>query len=1609
MAKRKAHDSPPDFDYPAPLPNASVWPVQLRHLDPVSSSFQSQPLALTHVPVQELNFEDVSFFCNFDSIAALLLGPSSPPITKRPKLDHQQHEHNNSHTTIIDTHCIFKILPRSDQDRQLVQSLIASQTQTQHSAQVALSCSSVSHQASIFGHQASLLHPPTPTGQALLQFPLLQSDRFAPQLRPDKFTNAEWIAAAATLADLGLVQLQSSLSLADPTRLVPKPQFIPTEHLFLQLSISVSVPVSHSASIQPAQSARLIQLWGQLVRFADAKATEHDEQLRRNQPDANFVYQHLHPATIPATNGIQHPQLNPALLPFQRRSTAFILGREGKTVSDNGQLSALSQPGILASNGISNLGLWWKQIRDHLYFSFRECRFVNSPELTHSSNLSGSMLSEEMGLGKTVEVISLILLNPPDSTHLERSWYDEINDIQVNATKTTLIVAPEILRQQWVDELQLHAPHLKVYSFLSRAKTEKDVPKNTDIVDWAKRFDVIVVSYNVLSSEVHAAHKEPKRSRRQQRKYERPRSPLLRFHFHRVVMDEVQLVGKARAAEVASMISRQSSLAVSGTPVQKIDNLVSCFHFLRVPGFQVQGSELRVLLSSLFAPALVSTLRTLCMRHTKAAVAHEMDLPPQTRSIVPIEFTAIEAAFYADVWRDALDAMGLNEKGQPTSSDWQPNLAEMRNQLLLLRQACTHPQVAVQFRGGMVGNHALRSLDDVLALMIDGTRSDLATARLGLYDRRILKAILTLYYRQESRHLVVEAQLQDLYRELRGDAESLEADITAARRDGPLYEFTDKELQLEDNEKARRSAAAGREGFDEPDLELDGDDEAALAGPSSASASEWQQLCADQGYLERRYHRRKHTFSLRQRLRSLILRVHQVEQFLGNLYFQRGEFVQQRIDARNPPASNAIAVGSDDGLLPASKPEATGVKIEEDGNDPSSADSTAATKVKAEDPKPDPEAALKDELKRKEDEAYSAAERTRQRLLTEARKDVEQAVRKLKLRSPVDFGLSEVLCETELFESGGGLSTSDAYASLAEACSLLDSHAEVLFSWRSRIVERLSRPVNRDINLEKDDDDQYQENLDTQAEAETLLEMYRPLLAEREKILTGSVALGATAKPQLYVQLEAAHKNARRRRLLLGDGGAGEEEDETARVQRQQLEHFNTLEEERRKVSLDDSQVSRSVQGLQTVLKDMLDRSVRDEEEYLARQALGAARAMSAKQTRLLNKLRAEERTLLAPLFNARSQYFKEIQALSDSVADPVFSVLDDRLAWVAREEAGLVVRVEALVRRQRYLSHLGLGRERQGSPERCYICTEPISTGVLTGCGHLTCEACFAAWQARGYRTCPMCKAHVKPSEVHRITSHASAAAISRDSHGDACSGAGFRYRVAAASTIPAATLATRFGSKLDLVVRHVLSLSRAGHKSIVFSSFGRGLDLLATSLTGAGVRFVRSTGRGSIAAFQADVPVLLLHSGSQSSGLNLVCATHVHVLEPMGPGETGRERQALGRVHRIGQTRHTYVWSYCVTGTVEERVRDLVARYGESLYTEAHAEAHADPAPPPVPVPVPRLSELEELCACFFPPAAAAADPPAPTPAPTPSADDERAKRVAAIERRLALPPPA
>ncbi|MFT7625077.1 MAG: SNF2 family DNA or RNA helicase, partial [Myxococcota bacterium] len=130
-----------------------------------------------------------------------------------------------------------------------------------------------------------------------------------------------------------------------------------------------------------------------------------------------------------------------------------------------------------------------------------------------------------------------------------------------------------------------------------------------------------------------------------------------------------------------------------------------------------------------------------------------------------------------------------------------------------------------------------------------------------------------------------------------------------------------------------------------------------------------------------------------------------------------------------------------------------------------------------------------------------------------------------------------------------------------------------------------------------------------------------------------------------------------------------------------------------------------------------------------------------------------------------------------------------------------------------------------------------------------------------------------------------------------------------------------------MDLVERAV----EGGHQILVFSQFTSHLDLVATELERAGIRFHRLQGntptrarRTRVDAFQrGEFDVFLLSLKAAGTGLNLTAAEYVVHLDPWW--NPAIEDQATDRAHRIGQDKPVTVYRLVSTDTIEETIMEL------------------------------------------------------------------------------------
>ncbi|XP_028837995.1 E3 ubiquitin-protein ligase SHPRH isoform X1 [Denticeps clupeoides] len=236
-------------------------------------------------------------------------------------------------------------------------------------------------------------------------------------------------------------------------------------------------------------------------------------------------------------------------------------------------------------------------------------------------------------------------------------------------------------------------------------------------------------------------------------------------------------------------------------------------------------------------------------------------------------------------------------------------------------------------------------------------------------------------------------------------------------------------------------------------------------------------------------------------------------------------------------------------------------------------------------------------------------------------------------------------------------------------------------------------------------------------------------------------------------------------------------------------------------------------------------------------------------------------------------------------------------------------------------------------NPEPCPICTRPLGQewAVLI-CGHCFCNECVSIMVEQysvGMRKCA-----IKCAICRRTISHTEISYV---------------YTNQATKKGQDIAVKGSHSTKVEAVVRTLkrIQMNDPGAKSLVFSTWQGVLDIIAKALIDNSMEFSMINGihkfQDNLSSFKykENVNILLLPLHTGSNGLNIIEATHVLLVEPiLNPAH---ELQAIGRVHRIGQTRPTFVHRFLIKSTIEERMQAMLrtAEKSHTIATMTHLEA--------------------------------------------------------------------
>ncbi len=299
----------------------------------------------------------------------------------------------------------------------------------------------------------------------------------------------------------------------------------------------------------------------------------------------------------------------------------------------------------------------------------------------------GGLQADEMGLGKTVMTIACMISNPPaaDST-----------------SRCTLIVCPPSLITQWESELRKHTEQgifPKVLKYHGRSFSRTFGRGAEGVIQQA---DVVFTSYQeVLKSYPKFAPPKQivapdKRREWWTETYEENRDILHRVHFHRIVLDEAQII-KNHMAQISIAcrgLMGKHRWAISGTPIQnRVDEFYPFFKFLRVPHtgtMQVFKENFTDSDNSDTIDRLHSFLKQFMIRRTHRNTLFGfalVDLPKNVQRTISVEFNQVERAIYEAVKNRYIQKINRNSRDGVLEKSY----SNVLTMLLRLRQLTAHP------------------------------------------------------------------------------------------------------------------------------------------------------------------------------------------------------------------------------------------------------------------------------------------------------------------------------------------------------------------------------------------------------------------------------------------------------------------------------------------------------------------------------------------------------------------------------------------------------------------------------------------------------------------------------------------------------------------------------------------------------------------------------------------------------------------------------------------------------------------------------------------------------------------------------------------------------
>ncbi|KAI3328987.1 hypothetical protein HD806DRAFT_481296 [Xylariaceae sp. AK1471] len=343
-------------------------------------------------------------------------------------------------------------------------------------------------------------------------------------------------------------------------------------------------------------------------------------------------------------------RLQTPLLDHQQRALTFMKQRESGNIPDKYRL-------------------WQKSSYDgqEMYIH----RVTKTRSIVQPEERGGGILADEMGMGKSLCLLALLLDTLDDARNWAKQRHSEEYHSSTikNYSRSTLVIVPSaLLINNWLKEIKTHLGGTLKWIKYHGVRRERDLDALADS-------DLIVTTYQTLAFESAAK-----------------RSQLHKIGWYRVVLDEAHVIRRPPTTfhKTCLELEARSRWCLTGTPIQnRLLDIGALFSFLRAEPFNSISQFRRFIVvpfeqgDEIVKDRLVLLYDSLCLRRNKGILC----LPGIDQLIRELHFSPEERQQY-DATSSILNRTIREKVGQ--YRDDKPNDFGLFQAHLQLRILCNH-------------------------------------------------------------------------------------------------------------------------------------------------------------------------------------------------------------------------------------------------------------------------------------------------------------------------------------------------------------------------------------------------------------------------------------------------------------------------------------------------------------------------------------------------------------------------------------------------------------------------------------------------------------------------------------------------------------------------------------------------------------------------------------------------------------------------------------------------------------------------------------------------------------------------------------------------------